>query len=268
MSSVHSDFKQYWGSQTLNLSLQPVRAHYTCSFLKHQVSLSGILWNSALSILSCAPPPVFTGSIALLCVGTGLFIDYRSVQSLLQGEFQRQPPWVLPLWSKPAGEWPAPVPGWCVSVNTGVPESTVPYKAPQNFKACFSAALLLKHEANMTCSSAIYWLLRISLSSGHTLISNAIYGAIIWANTVPVTENPLMMMNSSYWWLQPDPQWWVGGKTLALKLCELLSVSRSEFHKSSRKIKKKLTNECKKKHKPLESQGRGEEIRRQGKKKE
>lgn len=123
------------------------------------------------------------------------------------------------------------------------PESTLPSKAPQNFKACFSAALLSKHvlqQCHLLTPENI-------LSSGHTLISKAIYGAIIWANTVPVTENPLMMMNSSYWWLQPDPQCWVGGKTLALKLCEFLSVSRSEFTGAKGKLKI-IKNKCKKKN--------------------
>lgn len=90
------------------------------SFLKHQVSLSGILWTSVVSVLSCGPPRAFTVSIALLCVGTGLSICYPPLQSHMQEEFQRQRWRVLPLWSKPAGEWPAPVQGWCVFVNIGV----------------------------------------------------------------------------------------------------------------------------------------------------
>ena len=56
------------------------------SFLKQQVSLSGILRTSIISVLSCAPPPAFTVSVILLCVGTGLSLYYASVQSLLQGE--------------------------------------------------------------------------------------------------------------------------------------------------------------------------------------
>ena len=45
----------------------------TCvSFLKHEVSLSGILWTGIVSVLPCAPPPAFTVSIILLCVGTPL----------------------------------------------------------------------------------------------------------------------------------------------------------------------------------------------------
>lgn len=117
-------------------------------------------------------------------------------------------------------------------------ESTVPSK--KSFKAHFAAGLPSKHEGNMSHSNANYWLLRISLSNSHTLISKAIYGAIIWANTVHVTENPLMMMNSGYCWLQSDMGWWVRGKTLALELCGFFFVKRSGFHKSSSKMRKKV----------------------------
>lgn len=163
-------------------------------------------------------------------------IDLTSVQSLLRGEFQRQPLQVLPLWSKAPGEWPAPIQGWCVLVNIGVSwEHSTILSTPK------LQSLLFWRSAFKTWSKHVLQQCHLLtpeniLSSGHTLISKAISGAIIWADTVPVTENPLMMMNSGYWWLQSDPQWWVGDKTLAFELCELLSVNRSGFRKSSSKI--------------------------------
>lgn len=56
------------------------------SFLKLQVSLSGIPQTSIVSILSCTPSPAFTVSIVLLYVGTRLSFYYAPVQSLLQAE--------------------------------------------------------------------------------------------------------------------------------------------------------------------------------------
>lgn len=84
------------------------------------------------------------------------------------------PPWC----SKPASKWPAQSKGDVLRLLLVCPsKSTVPSK--KNFKACFSAGLPSKYKANMSHSNANYQFLRISLSNGHTLISKAIYGAII-----------------------------------------------------------------------------------------
>lgn len=85
-----------------------------------------------------------------------------------------------------------------------------------------SLCFCLPNTKQTSCSNANYWLLGIHLSNGHALISKAICGAFMWANTVHVSENPLMMMNSGSCWLQPDTEWWVRGKTLALELCDFL----------------------------------------------
>ena len=145
---------------------------------------------------------------------------------------------VPPLSSKPASKWPAPIQRWCsyVKIDVSFGEPSTIQKKLQSLLFCRSA---FKTQANMSCSNASYWLMRISLSNGHTLISKAIYGAIIWANTVHVTENPLMMMHSGYCWLQPDTGWWVRAKTLALQLCGFFFVNKSGFRKSSSKIRRK-----------------------------
>lgn len=222
-------------SQTLDLSSQPVWACYICLLPKtSSIIVRHPLDQCCFRIILCSPTCFYW----FLCSAVrgnrtvyGFYIcSEPTARTVSEAASAGSSPAV-----KPAGQCPAPVPGWCVLVNIGVSwEHCTIQSTPklQSLLFCSSAFKTWSKDVRQQCHLLTP---ENILSSGHTLISKAIYGAIIWANTVPVTENPLMMMNSSYWWLQPDPQWWVGGKTLALKLCELPSVSRSGFHKGSRK---------------------------------